>query len=187
MNYKKTINVILRCGIYAYIVSRMFHLSTQTNIISDIVLLKIFVDLFIFEIIFNWLPSLSDNTINNIANIFLFINSSFFIYFFAKICGLYKTFKDFKLWQKFLIFLLITILIFPVGIFDFKNFEVFKEFFEDKNNYTAIIFPMLFIIPAFLLNLFFNFLTKKFPKPFERIGYYCSIEFFKDIFKRNKA
>ena len=129
----------------------------------------------------------ADSTYEKITTFVLFFNLLFFIYFFAKICGLYKTFKDFKLWQKFLIFLLITVLVFPVAMFDFKNFEVFKEFFEDKNNYTAIIFTMLFIMPAFLLNLFFNFLTKKFPKPFERIGYYCSIEFFKDIFKRNKA
>ena len=43
------------------------------------------------------------------------------------------------------------------------------------------------IFSAFLLNIFFNFLTKKFPKPFEKIGYICSVDFFKDIFKKVKG
>ena len=30
---------------------------------------------------------------------------------------------------------------------------------------------------------FFEFLTKKFPKPFEKIGYFFSIEFYKKIFE----
>jgi len=46
---------------------------------------------------------------------------------------------------------------------------------------------MFFVMIAFYLNLFFEFLTKKFPRPFEKIGYWCSIEFYKKIFKKNNS
>ena len=33
---------------------------------------------------------------------------------------------------------------------------------------------------------YFQYLTKKHPTPFEKIGYYCSIEFYKGLFKKYK-
>ena len=75
-----------------------------------------------------------------------------------------------------------SVLIYPVAMFDFKNFKIFDNFYLDSNN-EAIILTCFFVLPAFFLNLFFNFLTKKFPKPFEKIGYWCSLEFFKGLIK----
>ena len=40
------------------------------------------------------------------------------------------------------------------------------------------------IIPAYLVFLFFNFLTKKFSTPFKQIGYFFSVEFYKDLYKK---
>ena len=80
---------------------------------------------------------------------------------------------------------MLSILIYPVTMFDFKNFKIFDNFYLDSNN-EAIILTCFFVLPAFFLNLFFNFLTKKFPKPFEKIGYWCSLEFFKGLIKNKK-
>jgi len=161
----------------------MFHPILTTTFSGECLTIKSFLDLAILKIL-GFTASNAD-IFEKVGTFILFFNLLFLTYFFAKICGLYKAFKDYKIWQKFLIFLLITILIFPVAMFDFKNFEVFN--FPEINYFGPIIFSMFFVIPAFLLNLLFNFLTKKFPKPFEAIGYVCSIEFFKDIFKRKKT
>jgi hypothetical protein len=46
---------------------------------------------------------------------------------------------------------------------------------------------MYSLIPAFLLYKFFGFLTKKYPFPFKKIGYYTSKEFPKDLYSKIKG
>ena len=183
MNYKKIINIILRCFIYVYILSRLINGCPEINITFVIATTKAILDFFLFSALFFWLPKISDNAINIIGEISFYSNLIFFSYFYAKLCGLYKLFKNNKLWQRNLIFLLLAILVFPVAIFDFKNFKIFDDFFYD-NQYITIVATMFYAMFAFYINLFFEFLTKKFPKPFEKIGYWFSIVFFKNLFKK---
>ena len=182
MSYKKIVNIILRCGIYVFVLSRLLNVCLEINFIFTIGAIKAMLDLILFDAIFCWLPSFSEKAINILGTIIMCCNLFFFAYFYAKLCGLYKLFKNYRFWQKFLIFSLLSILIYPVAMFDFKNFKIFDNFYLDSNN-EAIILTCLFVLPAFFLNLFFNFLTKKFPKPFEKIGYWCSLEFFKGLIK----
>jgi len=182
MNYKKIVNIILRCGIYVFVFSRAFNMSPSFSGISDISFIKILSDMFVLDILFSFKTNISSTISSSITFLLLSFNALFFAYFYAKLCGLYKLFEKYRFWQKFLIFSLLSILIYPVAMFDFKNFKIFDNFYLDSNNET-IILTCFFVLPAFFLNLFFNFLTKKFPKPFERIGYWCSLEFFKSLIK----
>ena len=185
MNYKKVINVIFRCGVYIYIAARMLNVCLESNYIFTIGAIKVLFDFVFLDIVSRWVSLFSKVDINDLANVLMCLNLLFFSYFYAKLCGLYKLFKTYKLWQKHLIFLSITLLIFPVAMFDFKNFKVFDNFFFE-NNHITIIATMIFVIVAFYLNLFFEFLTKKFPKPFEKIGYWFSIEFYSDLIQKFK-
>jgi len=185
MNYKKVINIILRCALHIFALSRLFNNCPEINPFLTISLGKGILDFFLFCGLFYWLTYFSDNAINIIVEITVCTNLLFFTYFYAKLCGLYKLFKTYKLWQKHLIFLSITLLIFPVAMFDFKNFKIFDNFFFENNQIT-IIATMFFVMFAFYLNLFFEFLTKKFPKPFEKIGYWFSIEFYSNLIQKFK-
>lgn len=123
-----------------------------------------------------------DEDIINIISIpvVILIFSAFFIfdtYVMAKFCGLFKYFSQFKFWKSFLALLLISVLLY---YFYFLNLHTFKLNYAAVKN-TDYVYT---IIPAYLVFLFFNFLTKKFPTPFEQIGYFFSIEFYKDMYKK---
>ena len=148
MNYKKAVNITLRCLIYIYISSRIFNMCVVPNHIFTIGAIKVLLDFVFIDIFFRWLPPFSDEQINNLGNFLMCANHVFFSYFYAKLCELYKLFKHHKLWQKNLIFLLLTILILPFAMFDFKNFKVFDNFFIDNNSIT-IYFTMICTILAF--------------------------------------
>ena len=55
---------------------------------------------------------------------------------------------------------------------------------EDIDFALKIASLIFSLAPAFLLYKYFQFLTKKHPMPFEKIGYYCSIEFYKGLFEK---
>ena len=140
------------------------------------------------DIITSWITipfEISAKMINEFANLLLHIIILFFTYFYAKLCGLYKIFQNYKFWKKLAIFTLMIILVYPVAMFDFKNFKIFENFYNDNNN-IIIILVSFNIIFALFLNILFNFLTKKFPTPFEKIGYFFSIEFWKNKIKIKK-
>ena len=181
MSYKKIVNIILRCGIYVFVFSRITNENINLNIIYEIWAVKTFFDFALIELMGIFIK-ISEQLFNILETVILIFNFIFFAYFYAKLCGLYKLFEKYRFWQKFLIFSLLSVLIYPVAMFDFKNFKIFDNFYLDSNN-EAIILTCFFVLPAFFLNLFFNFLTKKFPKPFEKIGYWCSLEFFKSLIK----
>ena len=102
--------------------------------------------------------------------IFIIFNN----YVIAKICGIHKYFSQFKFWKSFLLLLLISYFAYYFIILNLHTFKL---------NYSAqgdadIAYS---IIPSYLVYLFFNFLTKKFPMPFEKIGYFFSLEFYKNL------
>jgi len=98
------------------------------------------------------------------------------VYVIAKFCGLFKYLSQFKVWKSFSILLLLSVML---NYFFMLNLNTFKLNYNVKN--TEIVYA---IIPAYFVFLFLNFLTKKFPTPFEQIGYLFSFEFYKNLFKR---
>ena len=97
-------------------------------------------------------------------------------YILAKFCGLFKYLSQFKFWKSFLILLIVSIVLKYFYMLNLHTFKLNHNFKDTEDVYT--------IIPAYLVYLFFNFLTKKFPTPFEQIGYFFSIEFYKDLYRK---
>ena len=97
-------------------------------------------------------------------------------YVIAKFCGLFKYFSQFKFWKSFLILLAISYIL---NYLIANNIHIIPDKYIADDPYIPLT-----IIPAYLVYLFFNFLTKKFPTPFKQIGYFFSIEFYKDLFKK---
>lgn len=126
-----------------------------------------------------------DETIINIISIpalilMFFACFLFNTYVIAKFCGLFKYFSQFRFWKSFLILLLISVLLY---YFYFLNLHTFKLDYNAVKNTDGVYT----IIPAYIVFLFFNFLAKKIPIPFKQIGYFFSIEFYIDLYKKVKA
>ena len=116
--------------------------------------------------------------LEHIATIFLFIVCIGVTYYFAKITGIFKKLDSIKKWQSFLILFSISIISNIIGIV-LDKFKLFN--FDIRTN---IEFCGFFLIPSYLCYLYFKHLTKKHPVPFKKIGYYFSIEFYKNIFNK---
>lgn len=102
-------------------------------------------------------------------------------YIFAKICGLFKKLDGLKKWQSFLIIILINVVFWIIdGILD-------KHRAISYSIRASITKTTLTLIPTYLFYLYLNYLTKKFPNPFQKIGYYTSIEFYKDLLIKIKT
>ena len=100
-------------------------------------------------------------------------------YIIAKLCGINKYFSQFKFWKSLIFLIIISALAY---YFCSLNLHTFRFNFEDIN--SGAMESVATIIPSYLTYLFFNFLTKKFPKPFEQIGYFFSNQFYVDLFKK---
>ena len=101
---------------------------------------------------------------------FIFLNIIGFTWLFFYILAIYcmaKIFGIFKLLDNMHIKNQILMVLFISSIFEFSN-----------------LFTVFCFLPAWLLRKFFNFLTKKFPTPFKQIGYFFSLEFYKDLFRK---
>ena len=83
--------------------------------------------------------------------------------------------------KSFIIISVISYLLILVGRINFLVDEI------TYRNGLEYAYTMYLLIPAFLLYKFFGFLTQKFPFPFEKIGYYTSIEFPKDLYSKIKG
>ncbi len=123
-----------------------------------------------------------DNDIINIISIpavilIFFACFVFNTYVIAKFCGLFKYFSQFKFWKSFSILLIISYILYYFYILNLHTFKLNYDAVKD----TDAVYT---IIPSYFVFLFFNFLTKKFPKPFKQIGYFFSIEFYKDLFRK---
>ena len=111
-------------------------------------------------------------------SIFVYLSAILTFYVLAKIFGIFKKLDKLNFFVSFFIIVLISLLLIKAGEIDFL---VSNIVYENGLKYAN---TMYMLIPAFLLYKFFNFLTKKFPTPFKQIGYFFSIEFYKDLYKK---
>ena len=111
-----------------------------------------------------------------IGGFILFISTTYVL---AKLCGINKYFSQFKFWKSLIFLIIISALAY---YFCSLNLHTFRFNFEDIN--SGAMESVATIIPSYLTYLFFNFLTKKFPKPFTKIGYFFSNQFYVDLFKK---
>ena len=171
-------------AIIEYILRVLFFLSLIGQIQNKIFSFYLVLNSFILNFLYKILPI---TEVNEKINIFLGLIAilTFFIfcygfstYFFAKIFGIFKKLDKLKNWQSFLIILFISNICLNIYYY-LDNNNLFNM--DIKIGYSSVGWSL---IPAFLLYKYFQFLTKKYPIPFEKIGYYCSIEFYKGLFKR---
>ena len=113
-----------------------------------------------------------------IGFICILISCTFATYYFAKITGIFKILDYLKKWLSFSILFLISAVI--VGYIDIIN----KLRIINIDIICSFFVLGIFLIPSYLCYLYFKHLTKKHPVPFEKIGYYFSIEFYKNIFNK---
>lgn len=94
-----------------------------------------------------------------------------YMYLTQKLCGLFKKLDKLN-------FFISLAIIFLIEIARCYSMAVAVQFKPVKLTFEEPIF--LFVLPfLYLIYKFFNFLSKKFPIPFQKIGYYTSIEFWK--------
>ena len=107
------------------------------------------------------------------------IFSPIICYVIAKIFGIFKYIDKLKnLITKFLVLILISFLSSVILFIKISNNGI------DLPLSLHLSLTLFGLIPAYLLYKYFQYLTKKYPTPFEKIGYYCSIELYKSLFKR---
>ena len=175
--HKIVIEGIIRSGIFLFMMRELSFLILRhitgkiIDLISYIASLVPDIDQFIH---------INQDIINIISIpaviLIFFAGFTFNTYVIAKFCGLFKYFSQFKLWKSFLILLAISYIL---NYFITNNIHIIPEKYIADDPYVPLT-----IIPSYLVFLFFNFLTKKFPTPFKQIGYFFSIEFYKDLFKK---
>lgn len=119
--------------------------------------------------------------------------SLFLMYLYAKLFGVFKYIDKlriklyFKLLNIFLIAVLLFVLLHLSALFWETNqrldslFNSFASCFAQNAYYKWHCLALPF---SFLLYKCFQYLTKKYPYPFEKIGYYCSIEFYKNVLRK---
>ncbi len=119
--------------------------------------------------------------LNSYFDILLFIPlcSPFASYLLAKMFGMFNYIDNLKvnLFKKLFLLMLISILSFLILFIRYR----ITEDIDFALKIASLIFAL---IPAFLFYKYFKYLTKKYPMPFEKIGYYCSIEFYKGLFEK---
>ena len=130
-----------------------------------------------------FLAQMGENILIFAAIVFSFLVCIFseliITYLLAKICGLFKEIDKLKNWQSFLI-----VAILAIFFFEFSNILNSYKHIVSFNVRVAYGYVGVFLIPSYILYKYFKYLTKKYPIPFEKIGYYCSIEFYKGLFKK---
>ena len=109
-----------------------------------------------------------------------FVLSMVQLYLFAKLCGLFKKINHLNIFFAILIIVFVDILL---NISMETRVQLYPTI---KINYSKVSGFVFFTTFNFIVFKFFNFLAKKFPMPFERIGYYTSIEFVKDLANKLK-
>ena len=120
----------------------------------------------------------SDDGISVYALVLIFFVSFIYTtYLIAKLCGIHKYLSQFKFWKSFIILIVISVLTYYFIILNLHSFKLNYE--ETGNTYVTIA-----LLPSYIVFLFFDFLTKKFPTPFRQIGYFFSNQFYIDLFKK---
>ena len=116
-----------------------------------------------------------------LTQFFLLASFVFLIYYYLiiKLCGLFKKINHLNFFSALIIVILtdilycysktITIQLFPFKVVFSNQLEIF-----------------LVVLPCFIIFKFFNGLAETIPTPFKQIGYFFSIEFYKDLYKKLK-
>ena len=130
-----------------------------------------------------FLTQMGENILIFVAIVFSFLVCIFseliITYLLAKICGLFKEIDKLKNWQSFLI-----VAILAIFFFEFSNILNSYKHIISFNVRVAYGYVGVFLIPSYILYKYFKYLTKKHPTTFEKIGYYCSIEFYRGLFEK---
>ena len=100
-----------------------------------------------------------------------------YMYLVAKLCGIFKKLDNLYFIKAFLIICLINLILNFTYMFTIQ-FVPFKISFHKIDDFWYF-YPLLFVCYRIL-----NWLGKKFPNTLGKIGYYCSIEFYKGLFKK---
>ncbi len=123
--------------------------------------------------------SISQSALNSLLTMYFFVGCVFNTYIIAKFCGIHKYFSQFKFWKSLIFLIIISALAYYFCCLDLYKFRFNVE--ESAYEELSAIYT---VIPSYLTYLFFNFLTKKFPTPFEQIGYFFSNQFYIDMFRK---
>ncbi len=109
-----------------------------------------------------------------------YLTAPFVIYGYAKVFGIFKDIDNLKLSfrRKLLIVTLVAFFIFVLMYFPMV---ITTNGYTGLNNFYS--YSTFFLIPDFLFYKLFQYLTLKFPNPFEQMAYYFSIRFYKTLIK----
>lgn len=99
-----------------------------------------------------------------------------YIYLTAKLCGLFKKLDNLNFFVSLIIVCFVDIMLNASNSLIIQIFPLKFSFY--RSAYLCLV------LPCFVLYKFFQYLTKKFPTPFQKIGYYSSIEFWKGLYKK---
>ncbi len=168
MNTKKWILFFILMFFTYYFVTAFFSLPFA----------MLFAELFMFFKIYRYVSE-SDGFIIVFSIPYLF--SPIVIYGYAKVFGIFKDIDNLKLSfrLKLLIVTLVASFIFVLMYFPRTFFD--NGFVDMSRLYSYSTF---FLIPDFLFYKLFQYLTLKFPNPFEQMAYYFSIDFYKSIVRK---
>ena len=106
------------------------------------------------------------------------------LYFCAKIFGIFKFLEKHKLWIEIIGIAIISVIMYFFLQYTSPMPQGAAPAYTLKEHIHDVTTPATSFYLAWLLRKFFNFLTKKFPTPFKQIGYFFSLEFYKDLFKK---
>ena len=106
------------------------------------------------------------------------------LYLCAKIFGIFKFLEKYKLWIEILGIVIISVIMYFFLQYTSPMPQGAAPAYTLKEHIQDVTTPATSFYLAWLLRKFFNFLTKKFPTPFKQIGYFFSIEFYKDLLKK---
>ena len=100
-----------------------------------------------------------------------------YLYTVTKLCGLFKKINHLNFFISLIIVILIDLLL-------CYSKTITVQLFPFKITFSNHLEIFLIVLPCFIIFKFFNGLANTIPAPFKQIGYFFSIEFYKDLFKK---
>ncbi len=133
----------------------------------------------VWEIFAKYLPVVDSDPLIVLFFVLPVYFSFLVMYVYAKIFGFFK-FID-SLNMKFVLRVgVVTVVALVLSVISYLSSFSKNDLLRANEDYLFCAFAL---IPAYFLYKFFQFLTKKYPVPFEKIGYYSSKEFYKKLVK----
>ena len=112
----------------------------------------------------------------------VYLVTPFVIYGYAKVFGIFKDIDSLKLSFRRKL-LIVTLVAFFIFVLMYLPLKITDAGFAVLNNFYS--YSTFFLIPDFLFYKLFQYLTLKFPNPFEQMAYYFSIRFYKTLIKNS--